>query len=293
MRTRKRLNRIGYLTKTFFPLLALFGSLAAARAGAFYLEGQDKGNTNTWVAGNLQNWQELDFIPTRVRITGGPIASQTFTISFPHMTGTTPGFENFYNFVASPNVVFLSPPTLSSPANSDWSYSFTVKVTNSSTATVQFLARLAAGAHLNTGSSLMLGGNPSSMGNLQIHKPAPGPGAPNLALVKTGPTNAMPGELITYTLTYTNKATGTNIAHGTQISDMLPPQLIPNTNSLGGGAVAGNTIFWDLTNVPPGASGSRSFQARVSSTASVGSAVTNVNRCCSNASRITSWTSKR
>ena len=159
----------------------------------YVLEGQDKGNPNTWVTANLQNWQELDFIPCRVRITGGPVANQTFTISFPHLTGTTPGFEDLYSFVASSNVVFLSAPTLSSPTNADWSYSFTVQVTNSSTATIQFLARLAAGAHLNPGSSLQLSGSPQSMGNLQIAKPAAGPGTPDLAIKKTGPTPGSAG----------------------------------------------------------------------------------------------------
>src|SRR5690606_19492423 len=130
------------------------------------------------------------------------------------------GFENLIDFTPSPNAEILSGPTLSAPASAGaWSYTFTVKVNNSSPAWVAFKARLAAGAHLNTGSSLMLSGQPSSMGNLQIHKPAPGPGAPDLAVVKTGPSFAAPGSTIVYTLSYTNKATGTNVARGAQISD--------------------------------------------------------------------------
>ena len=46
---------------------------------------------------------------------------------------------------------------------------------------------------------------------MQIHKPDAGPGLPNLAIVKTGPSNAAPGSIITYTITYTNVASA-NVA---------------------------------------------------------------------------------
>jgi uncharacterized repeat protein (TIGR01451 family) len=255
--------------------LIILSLAQVALAGPYVLEGQHKGDTNTWVAGNLQNWQELDYIPCRIRISSGPIASQTFTINFPHLNGTTPGFENLYNFSASSNVVFLLPPVLSAPRNADWAWTFTVRVTDNQPATINFFARLAAGAHLNTGSSLMLGGSPSSMGSLQVHKPAAGPGAPNLAIRKTGPATAPQGGTITYTLAYTNKS-GISTAVGAQISDILPPEIVVLTNSLPPNAqLAGHTIFWDLTNVAAYASGSVSFQAQVFPTTPVGRVITN------------------
>ena len=49
-------------------LMALLWSLAshAAFGGVLTLEGQNKGDTNNWYAGNLQNWQELNYIPCRL-----------------------------------------------------------------------------------------------------------------------------------------------------------------------------------------------------------------------------------
>src|SRR5215471_3030166 len=191
--------------------LAFVLSLTArndASAASFSLQGQSKGTTN-WITGNLQNWQELDYIQCRVLMTSGGFSNQTITITFPHLTGTTPGFENLYNFTTSPNVTITSGPTLSAPAGADWSQTFTVNYTDNGPGYVQFQARLAAGSHLNVGSSLAIGGSPQQMGQLQIHKPAPGAGAPDLAIVKTGTPVVSPGGLITYTLSYTNKATGT------------------------------------------------------------------------------------
>src|SRR5438132_3795746 len=45
------------LTALAVLLLGQTGLLASTLA----LEGQNRGDTNTWVAGNLQNWRELDF----------------------------------------------------------------------------------------------------------------------------------------------------------------------------------------------------------------------------------------
>ncbi|MBI3849787.1 MAG: HYR domain-containing protein, partial [Verrucomicrobia bacterium] len=275
------LHRKANCAATVLALLALLFVSGASRGSTLVLEGQNKGNASSWFAGNLQNWLELDYIPCRVRITGGPVNSQMLTISFPHITGTTPGFQNLYNFTASPNVVFVTPPKLTAPLVGDWSYSFTVSVTDNKTATIQFLARLAAGAHLNTGSSLMLRGDPESMGNLQIHKPGPGPGQPDLAIVKTGPATAPQGGTITYSLAYTNQA-ATNSAVGTQISDILPPEITVDANSLSANALLiGNTIFWDLTNVLAHASGQVTFQAVININTPVGRVVTNYSQILS------------
>src|SRR5436309_3946704 len=165
------------------------------------LEGQNKGDTNTWTSGNLQNWQELEYIPCRVHFESAQGNNQTIQVDFEHRNGGSgfPGIQNLFSFSTSSNVVFTAPPTLSAPPTQDtWTYTFTVNVLNNQPGDVWFFARLAAGAHLNVGSSLALSGKPSSMGTLQIHKPSPGPGAPDLMVLKNGPALARPGDIITY-----------------------------------------------------------------------------------------------
>src|SRR5207249_9758093 len=110
-------------------------------------------------------------------------------------------------------------------------------------------ARLAAGSHLNTGSSLQLSGVPA-LGSLQITKPAANPVLPDLAIGRTAPASARPTEIITCTLNYTNKLTSSNDALGVQLSDIWPADVtyVPGSSS-SNAAVAGNSIFWDLGNV--------------------------------------------
>lgn len=263
---------------SWFVGAALMTSLSPAfgqsgSVSSITLQGQNKGNTNSWSAGNLMGWQELDFIPCRVLFAGSG-NDQTITITFPHLSGTTPGFENLFDFTTSSNVSFTSAPVLSAPASGDWSYTFTVNINNGGS--VNFFARLAAGSHLNVGSSLQLGGTPQSMGQLQIHKPAPGPGAPDLSVVKTGPPIVAAGGTIFYTLTYSNKAVGTNVGIGVQISDILPPGVTIDTNGLPAGAnYAGNTIFFDLPDLAPGAGGQITFAAGVPEGTASGTVLTN------------------
>ncbi|TAL06076.1 MAG: HYR domain-containing protein [Verrucomicrobia bacterium] len=271
MQTKFRLRRLAALALTALACLSL---IAESRAASFTLQGQSRGDTN-WLNGNLQNWRELDYIPCRVAITGGPLNNQLIRIDFPHLIGTTPGFQNLDKFTPSSNALITSGPTLVMSPSGVWSYTFTVTVLNSSPAEIQFRARLAAGSHLNTGSSLALSGSPTSMGTLQIHKPAPGPGAPDLAITKIGPATALQGSTISYVLSYTNR-TGTQTAVGAQISDILPGGLTVDTNSLSTNAdLVGNTIFWDLPTLPGFANGQVTFQAQVSPTATPGSVITN------------------
>src|SRR5260221_116057 len=80
--------------KQYFRLLLLSvatllagPAMAATTASAtLILEGQNKGDTSNWYAGNLQNWQELDYVPCRVHF-GSAQGSQTVTIDFPQITG--------------------------------------------------------------------------------------------------------------------------------------------------------------------------------------------------------------
>lgn len=151
--------------------LALQSAMNPAGAAPFELQGRSAGSVD-WIKGNLEGWKELDAVPCRVLISDGPFENQTVTLTFPPPTGPVPGFDELTAFEASPNVQFVQPPVLSSPAKGDWSCSFVISVTSDEPAEVRFLARLAAGSHLNPGNSLMLKGSPQSMGTLQIAKPA-------------------------------------------------------------------------------------------------------------------------
>src|SRR5258708_39979227 len=76
------------------------------------LQGQNKGDTNTWTGVNLQGWVELDYIPFRVFFGKNSGGSQTITVDFPRLSGTTPGFEDLTSLTAfPPNIVFTSGPT--------------------------------------------------------------------------------------------------------------------------------------------------------------------------------------
>jgi len=266
---------VNSVLKTLLFVAALIFTGASANAAVNYqLQGQSRGSTN-WLNGNLQNWRELDYVPCRVYITGGPVANRIIRLTFPHLTGTVPGFENLVNFRTTSNAVITVAPILSAPMGSDWSYTFTVTVLDANPAAIYFESRLAAGAHLNVGSSLALSGNPSSMGNLQIHKPAAGPGAPDLVIQKTGPATAQPGQIITYSMFYTNIATATP-ATGVQISDILPPEVTVVPSSLGtNGNVVGNTIFWDLGKILPGQKGQVNFQVQIANSVANGQVIQN------------------
>ena len=116
----------------------------------------------------LQNWRELDLIPSRVALTKTGAASpqtRTIVVDFDHTkspgSNLFVGIENLINFTPSANVTITSGPTLSAPPGADtWSYTFDVSMTggNNATGFVEFRARLAAGAHFFTGSSLAMGG---------------------------------------------------------------------------------------------------------------------------------------
>lgn len=258
-------------------LLALLGLTSVPTAHAVLLEGQNKGDTN-WTSVNLQGWAELDYIPCRFNFGSGTAGAQSITINFPHLGGTTPGFEDLTGFSpATANLTFLSAPALSINPSGVWSYTFTVQISDANPAQVRFFARMASGAHLNGGSSLQL---KSSAGNVQIHDPTPTPGIPDLAIVAAGNATASPGSTVSYSLSYTNRAS-TN-ALGVQVSQILPVGLNVDTNSLGANAhLTGNTIFWDIGNLNAGNGGTVSFTGLVDPLAAPGSVLTNYSQILS------------
>jgi uncharacterized repeat protein (TIGR01451 family) len=255
--------------------LALAGGAEAAFDVS--LEGQSA-NSTAWVGNNLRGWRELDYIPMRLAIKGGPAQNQTLLVDFERFNAGIPGIENLSQLRFSPNVVVVAGPTLSAPVGQDtWTYALTIHVTDNKAASIEFLGRLSAGAHLNVGSSLHLRGVPTSMSTLQIHKPGPAVGAPDLLVVKQGPPKAAPGAVIAYTLSYSNRPTYASKATGAQLTDVLPPGLSVETNSLAPGTlVVGNTIVWDLGSIEPSGRGVVSFQARVHPAATNGQVLENL-----------------
>jgi uncharacterized repeat protein (TIGR01451 family) len=265
----------------FWKILSLAVALICAQQASALqtdLVGLDKndstnwGPNSAWMGQNLQNWKELDYIPVRIEVTGDAVVNHFLMFTFDHQFG----FQNLYFISNSPNVLFETAPVLNAPFGApEWSYDLHLTKTDDQIGYVYFYARLAAGAHVNNGSSLHLDG--ATFEPLQIHKPGAAAGNPDLAIFKTGPASAAPGSVITYTLIYTNRS-GAEItgASGVQVSDELPPLLtyVPGSAS-GGGTLAGNMITWDVMNLPVGAGGTFTFQAIVSSNAVNGDKITN------------------
>jgi uncharacterized repeat protein (TIGR01451 family) len=226
------------------------------------LQGQQPGNTN-WVNGPLNGWHELDSVPAQVVFTGGPASNQVITVSFDHTKGgTIPGIQNLFGFTNSPNVIFISQPTLSAPIGVDtWSYTFTVNVIDNQSGSVTFYALLNAGSHAYSGAALHL---TLGTGQLQIAKPAVVLGSPDMAVSKTGPTQAKTNQIITYIINWTNKLISAQTALGVQVSDILPAQVsyVPGSASKGA-TIVGNMISWNLGNLPPGRHGTVYYKALV------------------------------
>ncbi len=160
------------LRRVIIGVLCVLLTQAAVFGASFKLQGQSRG-CGAWISGNLRNWRDLDYIPCRILVSGGAVQDRTVRITFPELNNGRPGFESLLDFTPSPNVTINSGPTFSEPVNGVRTCTLKVSYTGRGEGYIQFLARLAAGAHQNPGSSLMLGGDPSSMGKLQIHKPAP------------------------------------------------------------------------------------------------------------------------
>ena len=95
---------------------------------------------------------------------------------------------------------------------------------------------------------------------------------PDMTVSKTGPASAVAGDTIAYTLTYTNK--GAITASSVVLTDVLPADLIPVSNSLGNGTLNGNTITWNLGSIAAKKGGRLTFQAQVNASAA-GHSITN------------------
>src|SRR5882762_9796989 len=70
---------------------------------------------------------------------------------------------------------------------------------------------------------------------------------PDLKVIKTGPAQAAPGDLINYTLTYSNAGPVNGVS--VVLKDFLPAYTTVLTNTLGSGTLSGSTISWSLGTV--------------------------------------------
>ncbi len=244
--------------------LAVVASLFATSARAAFnadLQALSFGSTN-WMSGHISGWAELDPIPTRVTLAGGPASNKTITVNFPHA-----GVQNLFSFTPSANVVITSGPTLSAPNSGNWSYSFTVNLTDNNPGVVEFRMLLGAGAHNFGGSSLQVDGSPG-LSKLFLFKPAPEPGAPDLGILKTGAASANPGSIIAYSITFSNKVNAST-ATGVQIVDTLPAQ-VSFVDCTGGCQSLGNEVIWDLGDVTRGSHGVVTYRVAVTNAVTTG-----------------------
>jgi uncharacterized repeat protein (TIGR01451 family) len=262
----KRKHLKGCLNWFLFSFLLTVAGVAKADD----LQGQSAGSAN-WFTGTLQGWKELDYTPTRVLLTGGPVTGKVVVINFDHTKGGLPAIEILTGFTPSPNVVITAGPTFTAPSGADaWSCTFTVNLLDQNTGSVQFWSRLSAGSHQSTGGSIRL-----AFKSLQIAKPGKASGSPDLAIVKRGPALSYPGNTIIWTINYTNKTSTLSTATGVQLTDTLPNLVayVPGSAS-GPVRLAGNTLTWDLGNLLPGASGSVTYQTMVKTNAVIGQTFT-------------------
>src|SRR5919109_3930584 len=292
-----RINRptqlIGALAAAFALSLLLLAS--PAFAGSFAtIQGQSKGSA-TWVGGNLSGWGELDLIPMRVLI--DPASADvnnvsTITIEYDH-TKTKAGsvyqgpdrprgFPVAAGDQSKVQCLNCDAPVRSEPTGSDtWSVTFQVRPLVPAPSAITFQARLRAGAHYFTGSSLALGGSATpggGLGQLQVVKPQAKNGSPDLQLTKTGPSMAAPGSTVAYTLNFGNKFTATSPATGIQLTDTLPSGVAYTSGCVAPAcsvSADGRTLVWDLGDLELGTSGSVSFIATVASDLPYGTVLTN------------------
>ena len=88
---------------------------------------------------------------------------------------------------------------------------------------------------------------------------------PDLVLVKRGPAEVSPGDLVTYTLDYGNdKPSSRQRARDVVLSDALPAEVdyVPGSAS-GSATLNGNVLEWELGDLSVGSAGSQTYQVRV------------------------------
>ncbi|HET7488444.1 MAG TPA: MBG domain-containing protein, partial [Acidimicrobiales bacterium] len=181
-----------------------------------------------WQTTNLQGWGELQTIPMRLDFGPGQSGtSNSFTISLDHSNSGSQGLDGFTGWTPSANVT-MSPAApapvkaINGAGAETWSYTFTAQANNASEGWILFNTKLLAGANSFSGSSLQVKG----AGTIGFVKPAAAPGTPDLTVTKTGSTDVVNGQQVTYSLAYKNVASGSaNNATGVLLKDELPAAL--------------------------------------------------------------------
>jgi nucleoid-associated protein YejK len=263
-----------------FALVCVVAFFTQANVFGFSLEGQNAPRANSgtnWSGGPLRGWYELEFIPCRVVLQPG--SNQVVQINFDHTKNSSiikRGIQNLFYFSPTANVKISTPQLTGVNSQEDWYYTFTADVSGSTNGYVYYYARMCGGAHLFGGSSLDMFYPP-----LQIMKPGPAVGNPDLSVTKTGPSIVYAGATYTYTLTFSNSVSATATAVGVQLSDFLPDgttyidgsatgsPLVTNLN------VIGNQLWWDIADMPRGSSGTISYQVSVPTTFTNGTTIKN------------------
>ncbi len=265
---RRLCKHIAQLLAVAVTMLLALGSFGAA----IDLQGVNKGSTN-YNGGPLNGWFELEFIPCRV-VLNNPGSNQV-VVFFDNNANGKPGIQNLFNFVPSSNVVMSTPVLTASSTLQDWFYTINANVTNSQTGYIYYQARMAAGAHLFGGASLHMY-NPQ----LQLAKPVPVSGTPDLVIIKTGTAIVTPGQTVTYSVTFSNKFTAANAALGVEIHDTLPTGMTWANTWSGSPGVQflqslGNELWWDIPDLQPGDSGTLTYQVTIATNASNGTVLQN------------------
>jgi uncharacterized repeat protein (TIGR01451 family) len=96
---------------------------------------------------------------------------------------------------------------------------------------------------------------------------------PVMTISKAAPATAHPGDIIVYTLTYSN--TGTDWAYNVWVNDTLPPEATYISAMPAPGAFAGQMLSWYIAAIGPGASGSITITVMLDAALTEGAVVTN------------------
>ena len=130
----------------------------------------------------------------------------------------------------------------------------------------------------NVGTGYTLGATAAGMTGATSSAFSITPALPALILSKTvSPSNAMPGDTVTYAIAYNNFG-GTAAASNVTLTDMLPANVLYVPNSASGNATwnaVTATLSWSLGTLPIVGSGQVTFQATVATTAAMGDVVSN------------------
>ncbi len=145
-----------------------------------------------------------------------------------------------------------------------------IPVGDIATATISLRAPLAIPAGLesitNTAQVTHLDIDPTPENNSDAEE-TPINAVPDLAVTKTdGQINAQVGDVLTYTLSYTNE--GAQVASGVVLEDRLPMG-IEFISASDGGVFGGGTVAWNLGDLNPGESGTVTVSIRVWSAGTV------------------------